>query len=157
MEDRKAIVLRKLERVREELLALVGDVDEAAWERSVFSESDEWLVSDLFRHIVDAEAGMTGLIKNIRDGGTGVPPDFDLVRWNASQVKKTKEKSIDDLTADLVKNRAKLLNVVETLEEEDWDKKGRHASLIIMTIEEVLHRIADHESEHTEDIRRALA
>ena len=155
MNDRKEKVLEKLTRVRQQLLQLVAEVDDAGWERKIYSDSDQWQVSDLFRHIVDAEPGMTGFIKNVRDGGYGVPPDFDLARWNASRVKKFGELSIEQLTAELTKNRTKLLEVVDTLKAEDWDKKGRHASLRIMTIEEVLHRIADHESEHMEDIRRA--
>ena len=157
MADRKDVVLDKLENVRQELLAVVAEVDEGGWARNVFTETAEWRVSDLFRHIVGAEPSMARLIENIRDGGSGASPDFDLARWNASRVKKTSQKSIEELTADLAKNRADLLAVVETLEEDDWDKQGLHGSLVVMTIEEILHRIADHEAEHAEDIRRATA
>jgi uncharacterized protein (TIGR03083 family) len=155
MADRKEKVLEKLAKIRQELLDLVAEVDEAGWERKVWSESEEWRVSDLFRHIVGAEPSMAKLIENIRDGGKGASPEFDLARWNASRVKKTQNKSIDDLTADLAQNRVHLLSVVETLEEDDWDKKGLHGSMQVMTIEEILHRIADHEAHHMEDIRRA--
>lgn len=157
MADRKERILEKLAGVRQTLLDTVAEIKEEAWERNVFSESEEWRVSDLFRHIVDAEPGMTRLIENIRDGGQGAPPDFDLARWNASRVKKASHKTIAELTADLAQNRADLLQVIDTLDENDWDKQGLHASLKIMTIEQILDRIADHEVQHMEDIRRAVA
>jgi hypothetical protein len=122
----------------------------------VFSESAEWQVSDLLRHDVSAEHSMTRLIENIRDGGEGASADFDLTRWNASRVQKAKAKSIEDLTADLAQNRTYLLGVIDSLDEADLDKKGRHGSLRIMSIEEILHLIADHEQRHMADIQQAL-
>jgi uncharacterized protein (TIGR03083 family) len=156
MADRKANVLEKLAEVRQALLEMVAQIEAEAWERKVFSESEEWRVSDLFRHVVGAEPSMARLIENIRDGGQGASPDFDLARWNDSRVKKSRHKTIADLTADLTKNRADLLEVVDTLDEDDWDKQGLHGSLEMMTIEEILHRIADHEAHHMADIQQAV-
>jgi hypothetical protein len=157
MGDRKEVVVEKLERIRQELIETVAEVDESGWQRKVWSESEEWQVSDLLRHIVGAEPSMMKLIENIRDGGKGASPDFDLARWNAGRVKKTQNKSIEELTADLAQNRAQLLAVVETLKEEDWDKEGLHGSMEWMNIEGILHRIADHEEHHMKDIQRAVA
>jgi len=53
-------------------------------------------------------------------------------------------------------SRRALLGFIDSLEESDWDKKGRHASLKIMTIEEVCHLIADHEALHLTGVREAL-
>jgi uncharacterized damage-inducible protein DinB len=157
MSERKETVLQKLETVRSSLLEMIGNIDDEAWSRPVFSESTEWQTSDLLRHIVSAEHSMTRLIENLRDGGEGASADFDLTRWNASRVEKAKAKSIEDLTADLGQNRSYLLSVIESLSNEDWDKKGRHGSMRIMSIEEILHLIADHESRHMEDIQNAAA
>jgi uncharacterized damage-inducible protein DinB len=157
MSERKETVLQKLETVRSSLLEMIGNIDDEAWSRPVFSESTEWQTSDLLRHIVSAEHSMTRLIENLRDGGEGASADFDLTRWNASRVEKAKAKSIEDLTADLGQNRSYLLGVIESLSNEDWDKKGRHGSMRIMSIEEILHLIADHESRHMEDIQNAAA
>ncbi len=54
------------------------------------------------------------------------------------------------------KNREDLLAFMDSLTEEDWQKKGRHGSLKIMTIEEICHIIADHEATHAADISAAL-
>ena len=157
MTERRQAVIRKLEKVRGSLLDMVGTIEEEGWSRPVFSESAEWQVSDLLRHVVSAEHSMTRLIENIRDGGEGASAEFDLTRWNASRVQKAKTKSIGDLTADLAQNRAYLLKLIDNLEDEDLDKKGRHGSLRIMSIEEILHLIADHEQRHMGDIKRAVA
>jgi hypothetical protein len=47
--------------------------------------------------------------------------------------------------------------LIDTLADEDWDKRGRHASLEIMSVEEVLNLIADHERTHFAAVRSALA
>jgi uncharacterized damage-inducible protein DinB len=156
MTERKQTVLTKLETVRGSLLDMVETIEEQSWTQPVFSESAEWQVSDLLRHVVSAEHSMTRLIENIRDGGEGASADFDLTRWNASRVQKAKAKSIEDLTADLAQNRTYLLGVIDSLDEADLDKKGRHGSLRIMSIEEILHLIADHEQRHMADIQQAL-
>jgi uncharacterized damage-inducible protein DinB len=157
MTDRKEAIVKKLEGVRASLLDMAATIPDDQWERRVFPESEEWQVSDLFRHVVSAEHSMTRLIENIRDGGEGASPEFDLTRWNDSRVKKARHKTIADLTADLTQNRTHLLGVIESLGEDDWDKRGRHGSLRIMSIEEILHLIADHEERHMGDIRQAVA
>ncbi len=157
MTDRKQTVIKKLETVRASLLEMVEAIDDEGWAKQVFSESAEWKTSDLLRHVVSAEHSMTRLIENIRDGGEGASADFDLTRWNASRVQKAKQKSISDLTADLAQNRTYLLGVIDSLSEGDWDKRGRHGSMRIMSIEEILHLIADHEQWHMDDIKRAVA
>jgi uncharacterized damage-inducible protein DinB len=156
MTERKETIVQKLEQVRGSLLNLVGTIEEEAWARQVFSESAEWQVSDLFRHIVSAEHSMTRLIENIRDGGEGASAEFDLTRWNASRVEKAKNKSIEELTAELETNRAYLRNVISSLNDDDLDRKGRHGSMRIMSIEEILNLIADHESHHMADIQQAV-
>ena len=92
----------------------------------------------------------------IKSGGEGVPPDFDLARWNQRVVNKLGDKDPQELLAGMADSRRALLGFIDSLEESDWDKKGRHASLKIMTIEEVCHLIADHEALHLTGVREAL-
>ncbi|HEX6383582.1 MAG TPA: DinB family protein [Anaerolineae bacterium] len=61
-----------------------------------------------------------------------------------------------ELLAEMEENRERLFQFIDSLEPEDWNKKGRHASLRTMTIEEIARLIADHERRHTTDIRQAL-
>jgi uncharacterized damage-inducible protein DinB len=156
-EEKKSVLRQKLSTTRDELLILVQSLDQQQWEIIVYAEDQSWSVSDLLRHLTVSEKGMTSTIEAICQGGEGVPPDFDLDRWNARTIQKTQNKAPADLTVEMASNRAHLLEVLQSMKEDDWEKRGRHASLRIMSIEEILNLIADHERQHCQDIRLALA
>lgn len=156
MTNRQTALREQLEKSRRELLQVLTGLSEAEWETAVYAEGTTWQVIDLLRHLTEAESSMTRLMALIRDGGLGVPDDFDLDRWNASRIKKTLGQSTDDLFANMAQNRANLLAFMDSLGEADWAKKGRHGSGSIMSIREICQIIADHEHLHTRDIRQAL-
>ena len=146
----------KLAENRAALFGLLNGLNEEDWQTAVFSEETIWTVSDMVRHLEGAERSMIALMANIQQGGEGASEDFDLARFNASRIKKAKEKQPPELMADMEKNREDLLVFMDSLTEEDWQKKGRHGSLHIMTIEEICHIIADHEATHADDIAQAI-
>ena len=59
-----------------------------------------------------------------------------------------------DLLADLAANRETLLAYLDGLAVEDWAKEGRHGSMQMMSIEDIFHRIAEHEMYHAWHLRR---
>ena len=138
------------------LADILTDADKEQWETAVQTEDQQWTVSDIVRHLTNAESGMTNLIKEFQQGKDPVPPDFDRERYNNRSVAKKQDMTPADLMEAMTTNRTKLLEFIETLEEEDWQKKGRHASLNIYTIEEVCHVIADHEAAHLQDMQTAV-
>jgi uncharacterized damage-inducible protein DinB len=155
MNQMKEDVKRELVEARYNLLAILEELRDPAWDAAVFSEEETWTVSDLLRHLTAAERDMTLLIERIRQGSDGVPPDFDLDRWNARSISKAETKSPAELQAEMHDNRAYLLSMIDTIEPREWDMQGRHGSLRIMSVEEILRLIADHERRHTADIHRA--
>lgn len=154
--DKKAEILIKLYEARTALLDFLTGLTSVGWQTAVYSEDANWTFADVLRHLVDAERGMTNLMQQWQQGKDPVPPDFDLTRWNAHVVSKAAEKSPAQLLAEFGLNRQQLLAFIETLQPEDWDKKGRHGSLRIMTIEEVCHLIADHEMSHLAVMKKAV-
>ncbi len=156
MNDKKTTIKEKLNQIRATTAAFVGGLTAEQWETPVFSEGSDWTVADLFRHVVDSERGMTTQIDLFRQGHEGVPADFDLARWNARVVAKSKEKTPAILIEEMGRNRENLLKVIDSLADEDWDKSGRHASLRILSIEQICHLIADHEGSHVEDMKRMV-
>ena len=155
-DDKKATIRAKKLQIRQALLTVLQGLSEAEWETAVYAEDTHWTVSDIVRHLVNAEKGMTGLITHFQQGNNPVPLDFDRERYNQRIIQKTKEKSPVELLAEIEKNQATFLAVLDSIKEEDWQKNGRHASLRIMTIEEVCHLIPDHELTHLEHIKVAL-
>jgi len=156
MNDPKPEIIQKLNETRAELLAFLRRLDEAQWETAVYSEGETWTAADVVRHLVNAESGMTGLIVQWQMGNDPVPPDFDLARFNKSVVARAKNKTPAELLAEMETNRANLLQVIDGLEEDDWQKNGRHASRQILTIEQTCRLIADHEATHLQDLQAGL-
>ena len=155
-DERKETIKAKLAANREAFLATMGNLSDEQWAMKAFSEGSEWRIADILRHVADSERGMTALMVQIKGGGEGVPPDFDLARWNQRVVGKLGDKSPQELLAGMNESRQALFEFIDSLDESDWDKQGRHASLKIMTIEEVCHLIADHEALHLAGVREAL-
>lgn len=157
MDEKKAGISAKLAEARNDLSGVLRNLEESDWAIEVYSEGEAWTVLDILRHLTAAERDMTLLMERIRQGSDGAPPDFDLNRWNSRSIEKAEAKTPADLQAEMLENRAYLLSMIESIEPEEWEMKGRHASLRIMSIEEILQLIADHEVRHTADIRQATA
>jgi uncharacterized damage-inducible protein DinB len=155
-ETKKAEIREKKIRVRQELMSVLQGLSEAEWEMAIYTGGGHWTISDLLRHLVNADRGMTTLINQFRQGQDPVPADFDRERYNNRIVEKAKQKSPTELMAELVENEALFLETLAALTESDWQKKGRHASLHVLTIEEICHLIPDHEQAHLLDIQKAL-
>ncbi len=152
----KNAIKEELRAAREGLYHAIAGLTDAQWQGRAYSEEGgDWRVLDLLRHVVDSERGMTALMTQVQAGGAGVPDDFDLSRWNRRIVEKMQGRSLDDLMTALAQNRVALFDFIDTLANEDWDKKGRHASGHILTIAQVCQLIASHERAHTAEILAA--
>jgi hypothetical protein len=155
--DRKEAIKDKLTETRAATYAALEGLSAEQWEAKGYADESEWRVADILRHVADSERGMTNLMIQIRDGGEGVPADFDLHRWNQRVVTKLADKSPRELLDGMAGNREALFAFIDGLDEADWDKRGRHASLRVMSIEEICHLIADHEAGHLAGIGEAVA
>ena len=156
-DERKEAIKARLTTTREQLLATLDELTDEEWHGAAYSEEGgDWRVLDILRHVTDSERGMTAMMAQLKAGGAGVSDDFDLNRWNRRVVEKLQGKTAADMRAALVENRAALFAFIDTLDEEDWEKKGRHASGHILTIEQVCKLIARHERDHLAEIRAAV-
>jgi hypothetical protein len=54
------------------------------------------------------------------------------------------------------KVRARTLQVLDSINEDEWELQGRHPSRGLITIEQYYETIAGHDMTHTRDIKRAL-
>ena len=61
--------------------------------------------------------------------------------------------SVDDAIAGLKASRAELLEWLGTIDDATLDKKGRHATLRILSIAEIMDVMAFHEAGHADDIK----
>lgn len=155
-DQKKQEIKGKLETTRKQLLDFASGLSDDAWQVTAYAEGSEWRAVDVLRHLADSERGMTGLMMQIRQGGEGVSADFDLNRWNRRAVEKLQDKTPAQLLDDMAQSRVRLMDFIDSLEPEDWEKEGRHGSMRIMTIEEICNLIADHEQSHLIILQQAI-
>ncbi|MCA9920436.1 MAG: maleylpyruvate isomerase N-terminal domain-containing protein, partial [Anaerolineales bacterium] len=115
MTDKKVEIAEKLNDTRHDLMIFFDGLDEAGWETAVYDEETTWTITDILRHLVDSERGMTGMMAQWQQGKDPVPADFDLARWNNRAIQKTAEKSPQELLNSFRENRINLLSFIDTL------------------------------------------
>jgi len=112
-----------------------------------------WTVIELLRHIQNSERGMTGTLKSILEGKEGASADFDLNKYNARTQEKMRNLTIDEIKNNMKKYRERTLDLLNSVKDEEWDKKGRHATLKMYTVREFFEVISWHQNHHLKGIR----
>lgn len=156
MSERIQNLKQKLDEGREYVNHVLDHVTEDQWETQVYSDGLQWTVRQIVAHIADADKGHNGQVMSIAEGKSIIPEDFDIERYNASMTRKNQDKSIAESRAQLKATREALLVWLETLDEEKLDQTGRHASLRILSIEQILSWMPEHERLHAQDIATTL-
>ena len=134
------------------ILAQVAD----RWDVPVYSDGLEWTVRQIVLHLADAEKGHNLQVRNIAEGRDIIPEDFDLERYNRRQTEKSAERTLESALHELETHRQELMDWLFTIDENLLAAKGRHATLKIMTVDEILETLVQHERTHADDIARAL-
>ncbi len=147
---------KTLAQARQALLTLLNSLEPAQWDAAVFSENSPWTVATAVGHLIDGERGMSIQVHKIRKGEPTLPEGFDLERWNAGVQKRIGNPSPAELLAALDSTRAKTLEELAALKEEEWALSGRHPSRGVITIEQYYATIAGHDQLHMQDIKQAL-
>ncbi len=154
--ERAAHWTRKLNESRAALFALLDRLSPQQWQTTVFSEGDAWTVTSVLAHLVESELGMSIHVHKIRKGEPTIPDDFDLERWNAGLKRRTGDVAPDELFARAVATRAKTLEVMDSLNDDEWDLTGRHPSRGEITVDQYYETIHAHEVAHLQDLRASL-
>lgn len=156
MSDRKTALKNKLDESRAYLnrvLDAVGD----RWDATVYGDGLQWNVRQLLAHLADAERGHLGQASNIAEGNDIIPPDFDIQRYNRRTTEKTGDKTPQQSREELNAHRVQMLAWLDGVDEAKLDMRGRHASLNILSVEQILEVQANHERDHARDIAKALS
>jgi hypothetical protein len=150
MPDRKQTLRDHLSATRSLLTALAARLGPEDWERQVQTQSSElrWTAREMLAHLAAAERGQMATLKGIAAGGTGVPDDFDLNRWNKRQVERGAARTPAELLDELAASRVELLATLDALGDAELDRRGRHGRGDTLTVEQFFYRIGEHEAEH---------
>ncbi len=154
--ERKAHWQQKMNESRTALFELLNSLAPEQWQTTVFAEGDKWTVATVLAHLVESERGMSIHVHKIRKGEATIADDFDLNRWNAGLTRRTGDVAPQELMANAVATRAKTLEVMDSLDESEWELTGRHPSRGQISITQYYETIHAHEVAHLRDIGKAL-
>jgi uncharacterized damage-inducible protein DinB len=155
MSERKQALWRDLSAARDHLNLVLDTVGDR-WETPVYSEGAAWNVRQLVVHLMVADQGNNNQVMGIAEGREVIPADFDLERYNRRSVEKRAEVTVEAARAALAESRAALGAWLELLDEAKLDREGRHGTMQMLTVAQILALMASHERGHADDIARAL-
>lgn len=137
-------------------LDAVFDAAASRQDEQVYQDGLQWNVRQIAVHLSDADRGYNNQMMAFSEGREIIPADFDLERYNRRSTEKRAEMTMEAARISLAESRAALNAWLDAQDESVLKKSGRHATLNIMTIREVLLLQARHERGHADDIVRAL-
>lgn len=146
----------KLDLEGRRLLAVFEGISGSQWQVEVYADGTVWTIQNTLAHLMTAERAFIRLFEQIRQGGGGVTEDFLIDRYNASQIRKTKDMSPTDLLQSYREARSQMVIWISKLAQADLEKRGRHPYLGLTTLREMLKMIYIHNQMHARDVRRAL-
>lgn len=156
MSARTDLIIVHLEESFSKLLNVLTQLRPEQWEQQIQDEDQLWTVRQIVAHVASAQKGMTGQIVNISQDKDLVPEDFDLNRWNQSQVRKAADRSPQDLMNAMQEDLERLKETIKHFTDEELDKRGRHGSLRIMSVEEIARTVGSHNVDHATIIAEKL-
>lgn len=151
IEQHKAQLASARERLND-VFDQIGD----HWHTQVYSEGAAWNIHQLAIHLMVSDKGQSNTVMGIARGENVVAEDFDLEKYNRRSVEKRADTSPDAVRASLAASRAELLAWLDTIDDAVLQKQGRHASMRILSVGQILDVMADHERTHANDIAKVL-
>jgi hypothetical protein len=155
MSERTEKIKANLADARQHLNAILDQVGDR-WETQIYSDGAAWTARQLAIHLMVTDKGHNNTLKGIANGEEIIPADFDLERFNRRSVEKRAETSVEEARASLAVTAAERDAWLDTIDDTTLDKKGRHGSMRVLSVEEITQVIADHDRDHSNDIARAL-
>jgi hypothetical protein len=151
--------LQALDRTRADLLDLVHSVDEETLDRKGLV--GQWSAKNVLAHLAAWEAWVVqALPARVTTGAT--PADFraraeDEDRFNAAEVAEREELTPHEQVMELERTRDELLRYMRSLDAATLTRRGPWDTWQGTIPEYLLEALRDHEAEHVDELRKALA
>lgn len=123
-------------------------------DEQLYSDGAQWTIRQLAIHLALADKGHNQMLFHYAEGKEYIPADYDIDRYNKRSVDKSDSMTFEQARASLAESRAELLAWLDTLTDETiLDKTGRHATLQIMSLSQIMEIMARHEEGHAKDMQ----
>ncbi len=154
MSEQKEEIRQQMTEARALLLEAVAAIDEET--AIANTENPNWRVRDILAHVAGSERGMLRNVDRFLTGGE-LPPGFSLDVWNQRQVEKRVQVGVAELVGELAASREEAWAMLARLSEAELATPGIHPAGFRTTVAGLFHTIANHELDHGNEIRAALA
>jgi FMN phosphatase YigB (HAD superfamily) len=135
------------------LLALTEELEPAAWSRR--PAPGEWSLTEILCHLRDVEIEVhQPRLQEIIAKDRPFLPAADPDQWAAKR--NYQSQSHTDALVAFVQARKSTLSQLEDLASEAWSREARHALLGMLTLEEIIGVVADHDTLHLAQLRSNL-
>jgi uncharacterized damage-inducible protein DinB len=114
-----------------------------------------WSATEILCHLRDVEEAYLDRMRLILLNAQPVLVQFDPVRWNGER--QYQRQDAGEALAAFAARRAETLAFTGGLTIEEWERSGRHPSRGALSVRKIVHSIAKHDTEHVDQVKRALA
>ena len=156
MTEKEALIQKRLRDEGDKLLAVFEALSPAQWQTIIYTDGMVWTIKDLLAHQISAEREFQYYGCDILDGGQGAPEGFVINDFNNAAVAQLTARDVMTLIADLRATRQTTIDLVASIDEDEFALQGRHPFFGQMTIEDMFKLIYRHNMLHLRDLRRVL-
>ena len=159
MSARSAALRKQLETHHAELQVMLGSLQPEQMQSAVYAHGTaaEWTVQALLVHMANAADGMLQIAQAVARGGNPVPEDWDVDRWNQSQVRKHAAQPAAALISRIQKAHAGWIEFVEVVSDLELERMGRHPIGRTLSVKQMVQTHALHQVQHIRELATALA
>ncbi len=147
-------ILVKLNKSREVLLSVIGDLPDDSLDRQ---SGEGWSIRQMITHLVNAEEDHRAIIEAVLNEQTyRIPTTFVLDEHNQRRLDEKGRLSRADLLAALADQRRQTETLLSHLNEEQLALTAPHPALGTKTVDEIFRVIALHERIHAQEITAVI-
>lgn len=156
MPNRKELIHKRLQDEGQKTAAYFRGLTEAQLNQQVYVTGPEWRARNLIAHLVSTERSIAALVRDVLAGGPGAPEGFDIDAFNAAQAEALQGLTVAELMQTFEACRAEMLAIVAGMQENDFDRIGRHPWFGQTPLENVLKLVYRHTMLHQRDAQKAI-
>ncbi len=144
-------IKRTLSAGRETALAAFSAIQDDEWEQQ--SGNPDWLVIDNLAHLAVNNNELCNMVERSVRGEAPFDPTLDLDRWNASQIRKQRGRSVPDLLAQFEQAHERAAALVDQFSDEQLELHTSHPLYLDISVGNLLRVVGLHDQIHAPDIR----
>lgn len=156
MENRFDRFRRRLQTDGEKTVAFFSALQSEELGAQVYTTGSQWKVHQILAHLISAERMFHRFIGEVLDGGEGAPVDFDIDRFNETDVPTLAELPKEELINLFQEARSISIALADSTPNEKLALTGRHPLFGQITLGDALMLICRHNTSHQRDVLQAI-